>query len=1012
MSQPSYQSLFQGLNPVQREAVETIEGPVMLMAGPGTGKTHVLAMRIAHIIHTTDTPAHAILALTFTESAAMNMRERVVKLIGKDGYYVNIMTFHAFCTDVLKSHPEFFPIDRQSEPLSELDKYESIQNILLSQTFTALKPFSSPTFYVRDCIQALSQLKREGVTPDEYEQMVKDEYGNAFADATLSKSVRTSAQKKYDKNIELVALYREYQSYLRARRRYDFDDMIALVVEAFQTHEDLLLEYQEKLHYFLVDEYQDTNTSQNHVVHMLAGYWGENANLFVVGDPHQSIYRFQGASIENTLEFVHTYPRARILTLETGYRCHQKIYDVASEVVSHNALTSHVHSPEIQKALQTTLKRFDGDEGEKISYGVFPSRTVELMYAAQEILRLQSSGVPLEDMAVLYRHNSDAIDMQGVLEKVGVAYEIEGGEDILQAEMIRQLLQLMKVVLEVRSGESYDSLFEALLYEWTPIQPLLAMKIAQSAGRGKMAISELVEKGYDVFKKHYTRDDVTPLEFYEAQECMRKIVAWGISDMQMIFTQWFEMFIEESGYLAYILKQENKIELVTNLNSLFREIKARVQVAHHMKLADFVASIDVMLEYSIHVHAEDLNVRTGAVHLSTVHKAKGREWKHVFMIHCQDGKWGNTRSRELIPLAQGLLKNTDVSQKEKNEDERRLFYVALTRASQALYITTSETVVQNNYTKHTIPCMFINEIPADALRAIPVADTANEVVETLDTLLRPSSSPFVRIDDHTYFADLVKNFSLSVTALNTYLENTDEFVKKFLLRVPRATSAHMAFGTAVHFALEQYNKARHDRIEYTKEQLIQDFTHALHREALQAEDEAHYSQEGADALGAYFDMYKHEETSPLYIERFFGYGMKKILLDDISLVGRVDRIDLIDAPSKSVRVIDYKTGKTKTMGEIFGTTQSSRLSPREHALPEGIRGRYKRQLLFYKLLAEREAGFDYTVVEGMFDFVQPDATSKKFVRRSCGLVEQDVNDLCELIREVMSEIRQLSFLKG
>jgi DNA helicase-2/ATP-dependent DNA helicase PcrA len=288
-------AILASLNKEQRKAVETIDGPVMVLAGPGTGKTQVLAARIAHIITSTDTPPYAILALTFTESAAANMRERVVSMIGKDGYYVNISTFHSFCADVIRSNPEYFSIDRKSEPLGELEKYDLFQRLIDQTSLKALKPFNQQYFYIDDIISSISQLKREGFNPEQFKKIVAEE----FADKNKpdKKTALTKFLSQKQKNEELSLLYEAYYKDLKEIQRYDFDDMIALVAEAFNSHDQLLREYQEKLHYFLVDEYQDTNSAQNAVVDLLGSYWEEKANIFVVGDPHQSIFRFQGASV-------------------------------------------------------------------------------------------------------------------------------------------------------------------------------------------------------------------------------------------------------------------------------------------------------------------------------------------------------------------------------------------------------------------------------------------------------------------------------------------------------------------------------------------------------------------------------------------------------------------------------------------------------------------------------------------------------------------------------------------
>jgi len=979
----------------------------MVVAGPGTGKTQVLAARIANILKKTDAPPYSILALTFTDSAAINMRKRVVQMIGKPGYYVNIATFHAFCSDVIRTHPEYFPIDRGSEPLSELEKYDLFQTIIESSKLDILKPINRTTFYIRDIIRAISQLKKEAVSPTDFKLVIKKEFGTI--DASLSKTAQAIQKKNKEKNTELALIYERYQKELRSRLRYDFDDMIAFVVQAFQSDELLLREYQEKLHYFLVDEYQDTNTSQNTVVELLASYWGDKANLFVVGDPNQSIFRFQGASIENTLSFVKKFPQAELITLERGYRSPQKIYDAAHQLISVNTLTDEKEHKKLMQAVNKKLETTKG-KGNNIFLSVLPSQTLEIVYVVEEIKKLIKKGTPPEEIAVLYRNNSDANEIQEMLDKWNLPYEIDGGANILEAESIRQFLQLLHVINDIRHGQEGGELYEVLSYPWIDVSNILAMKIGRAAGKARLSIYELISQGYETFRKHHGQNDVSKIEFHEAEQFIEKLQTWSTADSAMIFTAWFEMLLKESGYLDWLLQQPTKIELLTNINSLFREVKALVTDNHGMKLAHFLKSIVTMREHKLQIQAEDLNVKKGAVHLSTVHKAKGREWQSVFIIHCVDGKWGNARTRELIPLPEGLLQNTDLSKKEKNEDERRLFYVAITRAKEQVYLSYPETVITEYKSREVTGSMFIEELGKENIELKDIRSLTQEADKHLETLLQPATAPLVSITDEDFFRSLVENFKLSVTALNTYLRDKNEFIENTLLKVPRAKPEPMAFGTAVHTALEKLYKAKMEDRPLKKDQFLHVFNESLKKELLHVDDIKRRLESGQAVLDQYYDDHLDDIAEPLFIERFFGYGFSKTILSDIPLTGRIDRVDWIDKEKKLVRVIDYKTGKAKSVNDIEGKTVAVKLSEREQILPESIRGPYKRQLLFYKLLTQLDQTFIPTVTEGAFDFVEPNKTTGKTVTRNFVLSDSDVVELKKLIQEVMKEIRQLKFL--
>lgn len=996
-----FNQTYTKLNPQQKQAVDTIEGPVMVLAGPGTGKTQVLAARIANILLKTDTNPSSILALTFTESAAKNMRQRLVDMIGKTGYYVQIATFHSFCNEVINTHPEFFPIDRDSEPLTDLERYDIFQSIIADLPFEEIKPINAPLFYVPDLIKTISDLKREGINVDTYLGLVEQEKQSFEMDVNdpekkISKTERAKKEKKIAKNLEVATVYREYDQRLRANVRFDFDDMIALVVTAFEKHELLLREYQENLHYFLVDEYQDTNSAQNKVVDLLASYWEEvdqQANVFVVGDPNQAIYRFQGASIENALSFTNRYQQAKIINLSIGYRCFQKVHDAAEKVIANNEL-------KIDLLTGAKLESPKG-QGNLIKLYSAPSQTLELIYVAEQILQLIKSGVAADEIAVLFRHNRDITELQEVFDKWAIFYQIDGGDNLLENEHIRQVLMLFTVIDQVTHGESDDDLFEVMRYEWLGLDQLSVMKVGRQAGQTKFSVFDLIDQDQDQ-------------SYQDLQSFLKLIKNWGQLDAQKVFPEWFENVVTESGYLKWIMEQPNKVDLLNHINSLYREIKALAQSNHSLNLHSFLEAIATMQQHGIRLKTEDLNISKDAVRLSTVHKAKGQEWEYVFIVHCIDGKWGNNRQRELLKLPDGVLKNTDISKKELNEDERRIFYVALTRAKKQVSISYPQTVISGNRTKDVVGSMFIEEVKtADSLVEVVEDQTiVAQADQHLAKLVSPAPEKELRLDsDETaFYQSLVVDFKLSVTALNIYLKDPQEFLVNHLLRVPRAKPEPMAFGTAIHFALEQLFK--HIQEHGQKPSLdfvLNHYQTSLKKELLTSNDFERRLAYGIKILTNYFSQLNQQDLHVLYIERYFGGGWSKAYLDDIPLSGRIDRVDWIDPVKKTVRVIDYKTGKPKSVNYIEGRLASMDLSEREQALPKSIRGPYKRQLLFYKLLAELDRSFIPKVTQGIFDFIEPQP-SGKLVQRQFDLPDEDVTELKNLIKEVMAEIRALKFI--
>lgn len=988
-----FNKVYKQLNNAQRVAVDTIDGPVMVIAGPGTGKTQVLSARIANILKLTDINPSNILALTFTESASANMRKRLVSMIGQTGYYVRIDTFHSFCMEIIKTNPDFFSLARNSESLSELEKYQLYQNIIQDNDFEVLKPINSPLFYIRDIVSAISQLKREGISEGAFGQLLKNEEND---------------DKKIDKNLlknqELVKIYSQYQKHLKKSGRYDFEDMISFVSDAFDKHADLLSEYQEKLTYFLVDEYQDTNNSQNQLLDRLTSFWGQQANIFVVGDPHQSIFRFQGASVENTLSFTDKYKEATIVRLTTGYRAGQKIYDGAHSVIANNQLT-------IDSFFDNPIKSA-GLEKSEIKVTRLPSQLAEYVYVAESIAKLIKNGVSEDEIAILYRNNSDARMIRETLDKWGIVYELDRGDDVLKHESTRELMKLFTFIKKLRDGGDTSDLFEILCYQWIGIDTNIIAKVARTSGVSKIPLFDLIQLGYTNYAKMAKIDVVTPMEFHQLTKVIDLLVDFGTSDYKTTFPEWFEIVIKESGYLEWMLTQDNKVELITNISTIYEEIKRLSKANHGFKLKDFVGVIETIIYFHLELTAEDFTVVDQAVKLSTVHRAKGQEWKYVFLIHCIDGKWGNVRAHDLIKLPEVLIKNTDLSKKERNEDERRLFYVALTRAKTLLTITYPEEMVSQNQSRTVNPSMFISEIPEKLVTIDTNPLTPDDNIEFLKNLISPQKTFFFNQIDESFFRNTVDNLILSVTTLNTYLANKEDFVRNTLIKVPRAKPSYMAFGSAIHKALEEFY--RYYSLKKTilnLDELLTIFKTSLAKEVITDEDYKRRLKHGNEILSGYYNTYLLNPQNPYAIEKFIGGQFRPVMLDDIPLSGRIDRIDFVDQNIGLVKVVDYKTGGAKSVGEIEATVKSAQLSEREMLLPESIRGAYKRQLLFYKLLTDLDVTFDKTVVEGEFDFVEPDKQSGKFVRRTFALEKDEVSDLKNLIRQVMKEIRSLDFLK-
>lgn len=973
---------YKKLNAEQRQAVDTIDGPVMLVAGPGTGKTQTLALRIANILSKTDTLASSILALTFTESGARAMRSRLASMIGAEAYYVNISTFHAFCIEIIKDYPDAFTLNPSLEPLSDLDKLKIIYQLLDTIPLKLLRPTGAPRLYVKSILGAISDLKREGISVDEFEHLLKVEelFLGSDEGKDLKKVEAGKRMHNLAKNIELNILYRAYESELKKLESFDFEDMISTVVNAFKTNEDLLRACQEKYHYILVDEYQDTNSAQNELLLSLASFWGDEANIFVTGDPDQSIMRFQGASIENQLSFIKVYPRATVITLKQNYRSTQTILDVADSLISHNNLRISDVVPSVDPHLVSQI-----GEGKKVHLATLSGSTAETIFIAEDIKSKIKNGVSPSDIAVIYHTNKESTIIADTLIKYGLDYTVQGGANILADPTVRNFLKILGVIYKMRDSDDDEDLFTILHYDIFHIDPLDVLKISRLAGVKRLNL-------FDVLSKPSLLDSLDLTTRSEIDSAIAALASWQALDAETTFSEFFEKVLNESGYLTWVLDQSDSHHRLARLNTLFDEVKRMNRSDHRLDLKGFIENLRIMEDNNLRLEESTYGASRDAITLTTAHKSKGLEWEHVYIYKAIDKGWGNNKKPEKITLPEGVLKNVKLSDKEKNEDERRLFYVASTRAKSELTITHANSYSSYGNSREAIPTMFISELGDANLDHVDVDLIEAEAHKHIETMLTDNHIVDYSAAETAFLQDIADNYKLSATSLNSYLFCAYKFKLDKLLRVPHAKKSHLAFGTAIHASFESfYKKFQADGLVPTKDFLLSEFDRALDSAIITKTDLAIFKVKGVEVLSSYYDFHASSFALPLATEKNVSAR-----IGDIEISGKLDRLDWASRQDKTVRVVDYKTGSAKTMGEIEGTTKNSD-------------GDLQRQLEFYKLLIDSDPSLNYKFGEAMLDFVEEPKDKGKDGKRSILVNDEQVTRLRETIIEAMTNIRALNF---
>jgi len=967
-----FESEYKKLNKEQKEAVDAIEGPVMVIAGPGTGKTQILTLRIANILKIADIEPEAILALTFTESGVASMRRRLIEMIGPTAYSVTISTFHGFCNDIIKNYPEEFPKIIGSQNITEVGQINLIEKAIFDLPLKDLKPFGDQSFYVKDILKAINDLKREGVDENEFANIIEKEkkYFNNIDDLYHEKGAHKGQMKgeyqrqlkQINKNEELFKVYEYYQINLFKTKQYDYSDMIMEVLRELRQNKNLLLQLQEKYQYFLVDEHQDTNNAQNKVLELLCNYH-KNPNIFVVGDEKQAIFRFQGASLENFNYFKKLYPEAKIIILDENYRSSQTILDSA-----------HSLTPS-SKNLRANVKYAE----KKINLYGLSKADIEIYFISSDINEKIKKGIKPEEIAIIFRDNKDALPISMMFEKMNIPFVIESDQNIMSDNDIKKLILLMRVVNEFGSPEQ---IAEALHIDFLKIASLDIYKIINTAYKLKKSIYEIIRD-----KKILTSSNFqTPKEIYDFYF---KLAGWATMRKNLNVDELFEIIVRESGFLTYILKKVDATEKVGKLNGLFDEIRSLNEKHANFGLSDFVQYLDTLESHNLLIKKTTSISYEGAVRLMTAHKSKGQEFDYVYIANAYDGHWGNKRISNMLRLPESVyyMPDSKINSQNQNDDERRLFYVAITRAKKEVIISYSKESLSS---KDQLPSVFVQEIRSDLINSVDTMQIENNYSKSQKILYTSRNKTGVGIKDKKFVRQIFLDNGLSVTALNNYLKCPWNYFYTNLLRLPQAKTKHQLYGTTVHEALRDYFLIFGKSSVANKKYLLDRFKFYLEKQQLKNEDFEPVLKKGLKALGGYFDKYSGSWSKNVLVELSIPAVM---LTKDIRITGKIDKIEFLK--NNEVNVVDYKTGKPKTRGEIEGKTKNSE-------------GDIKRQLVFYNLLVNKFKSGKYKMISGEIDFIEPDEKGR-YKKEMFVVDKNEIKELERTIRRISDEILNLSF---
>ncbi len=637
--------ILEDLNPVQRRAVCHTEGPLLILAGAGSGKTRVLTHRVAYLIGERGVFPDNILAVTFTNKAASEMRERVARLVGPWSRSVWISTFHAFCARVLRRDIDKLGFSRSFTIFDEADQKSAMKNALRELNLDDDK------FQPQAALAAVSAAKNELVGPDEYASRA-GEYWE-----------------------EMVArIYPVYQKVLRANHALDFDDLLVETVRLFRECPSVLGWYQEQLRYILVDEYQDTNRAQYELVNLLAA---RHRNLCVCGDPDQSIYQWRGADIRNILDFEHDYPDAAVIKLEENYRSTQTILDIANHVIANNRSRK-------EKNLWTRNER-----GRQAAYYEAWDERDEAAFVAGAIEEAAAKGRSYGDFAVLYRTNAQSRVFEETLMGRGMPYKVVGGLKFYERKEVKDILAYLKLVLNPDDAVSLSRV--ANVPRRGAGEATLSKYVSYARERGIPVAFALRDAGAGPGVATRTKDALAELG--------AMIEELAEDAPRLPVTEIVQRVIDRSGYVR-ALEEERTVEALTRaenvkeLLSVTREFDARD--SDHRGLEGFLEEVTLATDVDL------VNEQQEGVTLMTLHAAKGLEFPVVFLAGMEEG---------LFPHARSLFEDRQL------EEERRLCYVGITRAKEALYFTRAQQRLLYGEIAVAEPSRFLEEIPEELLAA-------------------------------------------------------------------------------------------------------------------------------------------------------------------------------------------------------------------------------------------------------------------------------------------------------
>lgn len=883
-------SLLDNLNSNQQEAVLFDKGPLLIVAGAGTGKTTVLINRLAYLALERKVDPESILVTTFTEKAAGEMKERADRILPYGYFSLWIHTFHGLCERILREHGLEIGLDSSFKILTETQAWILIKQNLDKFDFDYYAPLGSPTKFIREMLKHFSRLKDEDVSPQQYLEYTE----NLKADSdTMLSQAEGGEELEKAKISELANAFHVYNRLLAENNLLDFGDLILYAIKLFRTRPNILARYRAQFKYIMVDEFQDTNWAQYELIKLMAA---PANNLAVVGDDNQAIFRFRGASLSNIMQFKDDYPQAREIVLSKNYRSGQAILDAAYRFIKHN----DPNTLEVKLGINKELLSQSQEKGEILSWQ-FGTLEDEVAYIAEEIGRLKAGDASClwSDFAVLIRSNSQADKFVKEFSRRGYPHIFYSLKGLYYKPVVLDCLAYLKLLDNYHES---PALFRVLNMASFKVSYPDLVSLNKMAKRKNWSL-------FESLKNISANPDISPEAVEKVGFLLSLVEKHSLLAKTEPPSKIFIAFVHDSGLLRG-LDHDRDASVFSYLNQLYKKIKEFENGEPDLRLKGLMAIFDLEMEAgetgALRLDFEDEEV----IKVMTVHAAKGLEFRYVFVVDLNERSFPSTNRSDALPIPDDLLKEQEVSQgKEAHiEEERRLFYVALTRAKSRLYLACAKDVGGVLEKK---PSRFLAESGCEPEPFVP-AKKSSELLRDLSRLEDGKEEK-----KEAAKLEIPKEFSFSQLA--AYSSCPLQYKFAHILKVPTPTERdNFIFGRAIHSTLYDFFhplvEGRGEQVDlfgekqgfsldqptFSQKKLLEIYDERWQNDGFSsAGQREQYRQKGLDLLKLFYA--RLDKLPPvIHLEKDFSFH-----LENACFKGKIDRID---QGEKGWKILDYKTG--------------------------------------------------------------------------------------------------------